>query len=495
VSNFANSSSSSDSDEKNQNQIVRRKRKSSRLENSSNDEGEEKAKSFLEKTRNKNAFVNSSSDESENIIKHSEHAMVKEKVKSKRTPISGEKDARLNELEKLKAKRNSMKTNSLPVKAKQKLEFQQSKVESSDSEKDGFEYGSSDDFVRSNNGNSESETETESEYEDDGFVVSDEENLIDDGENDYVSSDDVNEEMTKLKEALSRSSEKHIKFSNQYLEELHKDQLGSRKKAKNQQKIKEKIKADPDVFQRLVNGLRKHATNPKLSDKKIVNQFECVGFDRDEFATEKCVCGKEELKWLYYMKNKKKINEEYALSTFIVGSSCINTFYKSRKEKNKIYKGHNPIEFTFMQWSQKGIIGNFRKQIKIPVKISKNGKVKEFQRNAWVITVSNKAVFEDFDALEKEYSTSIQPKVNNAIEITVIVSENVLNKMKKTYLKDSNCLEKNTRHKFFLNFKIDDHTQMGKPPIPINFHLSKLENPEASNFRCSEPTSGKDFLT
>ena len=83
------------------------------------------------------------------------------------------------------------------------------------------------------------------------------------------SSDDVNEEMTKLKEALSRSSEKHIKSSNQYLEELHKDQLGSRKKTKNQQKIKEKIKADPDVFQRLVNGLRKHATNPKLSDKKV----------------------------------------------------------------------------------------------------------------------------------------------------------------------------------------------------------------------------------
>ena len=60
-------------------------------------------------------------------------------------------------------------------------------VESSDSEKEGFEYGSSDDFVRSNDGNSESETEMESEYEDDGFVVSDEqENLIDDGENDYV---------------------------------------------------------------------------------------------------------------------------------------------------------------------------------------------------------------------------------------------------------------------------------------------------------------------
>ena len=61
-------------------------------------------------------------------------------------------------------------------------------VESSDSENKGFEYGSSDDFVRSNDGKSESETEmeSESEYEDDGFVVSDEENLIDAGENDYV---------------------------------------------------------------------------------------------------------------------------------------------------------------------------------------------------------------------------------------------------------------------------------------------------------------------
>ena len=78
---------------------------------------------------------------------------------------------------------------------------------------------------------------------------------------------------------------------------------------------------------------------------------------------------------------------ENSFALFVWGMQMNFTF---RKEKNKIYKGHNPIEFTFMQWSQKGIIGNFRKQIKIPVKISKNGKVKEYQRNAWVITVSNK---------------------------------------------------------------------------------------------------------
>ena len=70
--------------------------------------------------------------------------------------------------------------------------------------------------------------------------------------------------MSEIKEILSRSSEKDIKFSNQYYEELSKDQLGSGKK-KGKKSPKKKVKADPDVYKRLVNGLRKHATNPKLS--------------------------------------------------------------------------------------------------------------------------------------------------------------------------------------------------------------------------------------
>jgi len=61
------------------------------------------------------------------------------------------------------------------------------------------------------------DSEEESDYEEDGFVVSD-----DNAE--YISSDDVNDEMSKLKEALSRSSEKDIQFSNKYLDELSKEQ-------------------------------------------------------------------------------------------------------------------------------------------------------------------------------------------------------------------------------------------------------------------------------
>ena len=73
-----------------------------------------------------------------------------------------------------------------------------------------------------------------------------------------------------------------------------------------------------------------HPLSSSISDKQIIKEFECVGYDKDEYASEKCVCGKKELVWLYYMKNKKKVGIDHALSTFIVGSVCINTFYKSR---------------------------------------------------------------------------------------------------------------------------------------------------------------------
>ena len=86
-----------------------------------------------------------------------------------------------------------------------------------------------------------------------------------------------------------------------------------------------------------------------------------------------------------------------------------------------MYKGHNPIEMTFMQWSQKGIIGHFRKEVQTKVKISSDEPhkitVKEYDKRAWVITVSSKSIFEDFKALSKQYSAPIVPKVNNAIDI------------------------------------------------------------------------------
>ena len=52
-----------------------------------------------------------------------------------------------------------------------------------------------------------------------------------------------------------------------------------------------------------ISGLRQYATKKSLSDIEIVKEFECIEMDIDEDKSEYCVCGKEELKYLYYMKN------------------------------------------------------------------------------------------------------------------------------------------------------------------------------------------------
>ena len=62
----------------------------------------------------------------------------------------------------------------------------------------------------------------------------------------------------------------------------------------------------------------------KLKDFDIIDQFEIVGSDVDESRSENCVCGKDRLKYLYFIKNKKlRENEEdiveYATTTLIIG--------------------------------------------------------------------------------------------------------------------------------------------------------------------------------
>ena len=80
------------------------------------------------------------------------------------------------------------------------------------------------------------------------------------------------------------------------------------------------------MFQRLIKNLKQHVVGDvkKLKDFDIIDQFEIVGSDVDESRSESCVCGKDQLKYLYYIKNKKlRENEddfvEYATTTLIIG--------------------------------------------------------------------------------------------------------------------------------------------------------------------------------
>ena len=77
----------------------------------------------------------------------------------------------------------------------------------------------------------------------------------------------------------------------------------------------------------------------KLKDFDIIEQFEIVGSDVDESRSESCVCGKDQLKYLYYIKNKKlRENEddfvEYATTTLIIGN--FKWFHEKKLQIKKI---------------------------------------------------------------------------------------------------------------------------------------------------------------
>ena len=310
--------------------------------------------------------------------------------------------------------------------------------------------------------------------------------------------------MQKITQSLSRSSEKDAKFQNEYLDTLFSDRSGLQKKSpkKKAKKCEEKAKVDEHIYQRLVFALRKRVKNEAdFNDVQIIEHFECIQFDREESACEKCICGKTELVNLFYMRNKtlKKSYEdeddiEYFLSTFIVGSECISNWYKKRNEKKK-YKRGKPIEFEFMKMTTNGIIGHFREATSMKIKVSdKNGENLRFvMKKAWNITISNKAIFEEFELFEKDYKTTIKPKLNNALDLKVIVEDEVLKKVKKSYLIPGK-LTKDSRHKFYLKIILDDKSQINAKPLPINFYLMKMDRPESKTFRTTEPSSGKDFL-
>ena len=78
------------------------------------------------------------------------------------------------------------------------------------------------------------------------------------------------------------------------------------------------------------------------------------------------------------MISRKK---NYKLRKFVIlGSECIRHWYltkhKARKDKNKTAK---PIESEFMKFLEKGVIGNFRRELK-------NGGPK---KHLWIITISS----------------------------------------------------------------------------------------------------------
>ena len=446
-------------------------------EDSEESESEMRRQTRSRSNGNKNDFVNSSSDSDE------ESDMESEMSKPKRTPRSSSiKAERSEELRKLAQRRNKNPN------AQKTLEFSSDDEDYIEAVKDlDPEEDNSSETESETNESFDSEEDTESEYEDDGFVAKD-------------SSEDseANNYLEDIKEKLSRSSEKDKQRKDDYYKAVYEEKFSPKKKSPKKAVI-DKEDEDPYIYKRLVNGLRAFATDPELEDIEIIKEFELDEYDYDQSKLENCVCGKNELVHLYYMKNRKKKLEsdliDWATSTCIVGSECITTFNRVKHKSREHLKGRQPIEKEFMKWAQDGIIGHFRQERKVKLKVHLKKSIQMRTCQEWTISIPSKIISADFEGFCKQYKVPIKLKKNGAIDVKILVTPSILTHLKKTYFyPETERLEDDSRHRFYLKFKVDELGEVNDPPYPVRFYVYDLDKPESKAFRSSEPTSGKDFL-
>ena len=129
---------------------------------------------------------------------------------------------------------------------------------------------------------------------------------------------------------------------------------------------------------------------------------------------------------MYYMKNHKKKLEsdliDYATSTCIVGSECITTFTRVKHKLREHLKGRQPVEMEFMKWAQEGIIGHFRKERQVELRVHLKKSIQKRICKEWTVTLPSKNIAQDFDGFCKQYKVPIKLKKNGAIDVKVFVT-------------------------------------------------------------------------
>ena len=409
----------------------------------------------------------------------------KRRRKSKRTPITSEKEKRQIELQKLAAARQESKN-----KVRRRIDFQEEAEEESDI---------SEEVVHSSQETDNAKDESDSEEK--------EENISDEGEEESDSSSSNSHEHDQECDSKPESSreeeeeevdEKEDQFDiirqrlqNNYEQNQSKrnnpnDDSGNDSADEEKEDVSEEGKV---IYARLMENLREFAVNGKdLTHMELIEQFEPDGSDYDPTRSESCVCGKEGLVHLFFIKNKlwREINIiEYATKTIIIGSECINHWYK-KKNLVRGYKNVKPIESEFMKWLKNGIVGHIRQSEILNIgRCPPEANVNTNSKREMVLTIAltSKVIFKDFNVAREVYDLKIKKIKNNAITVKVIVPPN-MKRVAKTLKKDS-------RHRFYLRFKAEDYS---RDPPGLNFYLQDVQSAESKVYKTSEPTTGKDFL-
>ena len=194
--------------------------------------------------------------------------------------------------------------------------------------------------------------------------VSDDEDTDSDEDDEYEASfiddDDYARDYTDSEKEYEPSSDENEDNVSSSSRTLRQRQDASNGKKDSNPEPKKKKEKDLLIYKKLVKGLEPYATRPGLEPLEIIMEFEWIGSDTDSSQKESCICGKQKIVYLFYLRNLKKEDLiDRATSTVIVGSECINTFNKAKNASSKLWKGKLAIENEFVKWSQKGICGQF----------------------------------------------------------------------------------------------------------------------------------------
>ena len=105
-----------------------------------------------------------------------------------------------------------------------------------------------------------------------------------------------------------------------------------------------------------MNALRREVDDEgHLTDEEIIDLFVPAGSDIDYDCESECICGKQGIKWIYYIKFKKSKQSDlitYATTNIIVGSECIQHWWKSQRNLKK--KKKLKVERRFYLFSYDG---------------------------------------------------------------------------------------------------------------------------------------------
>ena len=57
------------------------------------------------------------------------------------------------------------------------------------------------------------------------------------------------------------------------------------------------------MYPPLVENLRQYASKEDLSDAQVIKEWRCYKTKKDKKQRGRCICGKENIKYLYYLSN------------------------------------------------------------------------------------------------------------------------------------------------------------------------------------------------